>query len=89
LPAAIRTTPPHIFRSDHRGSHLRVAEVFRNSGKTKIFLDSVIAALCVILTLSAAKGKDFKRNDDRIWRSFVVCAAQDATVAAMSPLYEE
>src|ERR1700737_4219015 len=40
LSAAIRTTPPHFFRSDCRGSHLRLAELFRRCGKTKILLDT-------------------------------------------------
>src|SRR5438874_5204569 len=45
LSAAIRTTPPHFFRSDCSGSHLRLAELFRSGGKTKILLDMRSACL--------------------------------------------
>src|SRR5258708_5070306 len=46
--AAIRTTPPHFFRSDDSGSHLRLAELFRSGGKTKILLDTVETSLQVV-----------------------------------------
>src|SRR5258708_6912045 len=48
LSAAIRTTPPHFFRSDCPGSHLRLAELF-----SSVMMRKLISALPFLIATAA------------------------------------